>query len=189
MCRGSEIPERRISRGCPRNVNVPYPEKTKAKKAGRHFALIIRTVYRGVGRTRSRTGSDTGLERNTNRSDPTLYQLPTYSVNSFVYRISPFLYASSLLNRMLRIHGLHHASACLRVVCVCLRSHSLDRRSAWRTGSGMRFRVQRLTRASAESRQTPWPTETTIGLKPPSVGSVVRKSAPQTTPELPTSGA
>jgi hypothetical protein len=82
MCRGSEIPERRISRGCPRNVNVPYPEKTKAKKAGRHFALIIRTVYRGVGRTRSRTGSDTGLERNTNRSDPTLYQLPTYSVNS-----------------------------------------------------------------------------------------------------------
>lgn len=69
------------------------------------------------------------------------------------------------------------------------RSHARERRSACLTGSGMRQRVQARTICSAASSLSPWPTETSTGLKAVPAGSVVRSTAPHTRPEAPTSGA
>lgn len=75
-------------------------------------------------------------------------------------------------------HRLAHAS-----VLPWRRSHSLERRSAWRTGSGTRCTQQRHTSSTADARLIPWPTETRSGLKPST--AVVRSAAPHTQPESP----
>ena len=76
----------------------------------------------------------------------------------------------------------------------CVRSQSRERRSAWRTGSGMRWRVHRHTSARDDASDRPCPTETSTGLKVAVAsgvglpeGAVVRSAAPHTAPESPTS--